>query len=74
MEESTNSIKKRKMARVLDLLKSKISELESIEKEIKSAEHTKTESPRQAMIVLEQIIVPPLATMKEKEEAKGKNK
>ena len=70
MLESTNfSVRKKKMRRIIAVLKSKIRQLEELESEIKKSE-IKSKNPKSSVSMLEEIIVPPLSVLKEKEEKK----
>ena len=66
-ESRENPKKERRIMRIINVLKSKMGEIEDIEKEIKSAPEFAEKRPE---IVLEEIIVPPLSAIREREEKK----
>jgi len=72
MSDNDFNEKRRKMLRIISVLKSKMKELEEIEKEIKSVAKPDGTTPAHSAAMLEEIIVPPLSVLKENEEKKGK--
>jgi len=55
---------RKKMLRIIEVLKSRLKEMDALEQEIKERKRLKNTAPKDAPAVIEEIIVPPLQVLK----------